>query len=249
MNQFKNNMKTYLIVGISFFLFSCKKEIKEEKVVESVTIIEKNNCLIDKGLGIEKNQLIVGFDDFNVIFNNVISIDNPNSDFDIKNDKEIITIHRKFLESDFLGDNEFFIQSSLLDSISISCLMKNDFIFYGQEKKRIPLNLSQTKEKRIVCENGRYKVNEFRLDISSDVYKVAKLVNKKHSLNVLNSDSYGDIDKKEWRKSFKKIEENVQMSFEELFIEEGILLTTYTFECYKNKTKFQKKLIISNRFK
>ncbi|SFZ83319.1 hypothetical protein [Tenacibaculum maritimum] len=228
-------MKYKYILIILFSFFSCeiqlnKKKSRKKFVVNNLNKDEFNsnkNCILKENLKIYDNQFLVNLKDFNIIFKNVRSIDAPSLDFEIANKRNTVVIHQKYLESEFLGDNEFMIQSKSINSIKVKCLIRVDFVFFAEEKKQIALNLAKNIEEEMFCENEIYKISEPVLNFEEEFIEVAKKINKDYWTNVSMSNSYGEIDKKKAKSILKRIENNNMMNSEELFIEKSILSTSY----------------------
>ncbi|MBU2950782.1 hypothetical protein KO493_08740 [Tamlana agarivorans] len=240
-------MKNYLLIMVLVFAFSCKNKGQIKEGESSISVApEINDCLVIDELQLKDNQFKVEAGGFNIIFNNVLSTDDPNLDFELKSKGKEITIQKKYLESDFLGDNDFFIESNSIDSIKVKYVVQSDFVFYGQEKKRTPLNMSSSKEHNLYCNEGVYRLDKNNLVVNPEVFTKAKAVNKSFYLSVLESDSYGEIDKTNAKEVLKKLNENIEMSLEDLFVESSILKITYQFDYYIGDSKEEIKLIVIN---
>lgn len=197
-------MKYKYILIVLFFFLSCeiklnKKKYQKKVIVNNLSKDEfksNNNCVFKENLKIDNNQFLVNLEDFNIIFTNVRSIDEPSLDFETINKKDTLVIHQKYLESEFLGDNEFMIQSKSVNSIKVKCLIEVDFVFFAEDKKRIALNLAKNIEEEIDCKNKIYKITDPVLSFGKKSIEVAKKINKDYWTKVSMSNSYGEIDKK-----------------------------------------------------
>lgn len=260
-------MKKITLLFIYLLLLGCP--IKKEKQLKTInktcfskdiTITRtlpntnsKKELIIDKKrIGndvFEKDKdLKISFKDFNLVFKDVNSIDNPEDDFGITNTLDSIYIKRNFLESDELYSKKITIESKEIDSLNIKGIYYNDFVFTGQEKKKTPLRLNIIDSLSLNFESGfflPYKINNFKPIINDDIIERSKCINVKYFKKVSTSDNYGDTDKVSAIKSIEKLTKNEYKNLDDLFISYSNIKYVMKITYYiKNKKKI--KIIIYN---
>ncbi|CAM3791607.1 hypothetical protein FLGE108171_15160 [Flavobacterium gelidilacus] len=186
-----------LIISVIICFLSCKHKKEQINNLNHIS-----NCLV---LEIDKTTLIIN--DVKSIYDST----NVNIDYDIKKQKNKLTITPAFLESDLLDNKHVEIIGEEFSNVEI--LFEYDAIFYGEEKKKYMLGFKRDTLINIKVINRHFTIpnsNELKKQVSnkfefSKVLEKSYLINYRYNEDIIkNTDMIGNSDYNNANEFFKK---------------------------------------------
>lgn len=133
---------------------------------------QDTNCVYEIKGSMKQGAYKVNMDDFNLYFINVLTVNDDNQkDFHIEKENNTVILKKNFLESDNLYEKKFLIESNNIDNLKVVMVSKNDYVFYGNEKKYEPLNLSQIDSIVLNCHEKIYDIPKPKSNLDYEFVK------------------------------------------------------------------------------